>query len=330
MTLSTVLSETLVRGLRVPGPHVPGWYPLVAERAHKTFHLGNGVERVEVLGSRMALDSSEYMQRRFYYHCYEAPAVRFFKRWLREGDVVFDVGAHVGFFTLLGARLIGARGQVHAFEPVPSNYQHLQENVALNGYSNVRATRAAVGDSEGEVSLGLRDERLVGSSTCDYTVGAELGSVTAPVTTLDRYVAEHAIGPVRLVKIDVEGFEPAVLTGLKRTFESAPPAAIMLELNAEMLFEHGSSPTSLLSMLTDHGYELHELGLTGHLKPAPTAAEIESAAASWDYEHAPKSMLRVGLGTRKIMFNAVATHRTADLTSFGLLSRAAARRRRTP
>src|SRR2546421_278051 len=78
MTLSTALSETLVRALRLPGPHVPGWYPLVAERAHRVFHLGNGIRTADVLGSQMALDSDEYMQRRFYYHCYEAPAVRFF------------------------------------------------------------------------------------------------------------------------------------------------------------------------------------------------------------------------------------------------------------
>jgi FkbM family methyltransferase len=311
MTLSTALSETLVRALRLPGPHVPGWYPLVAERAHRALHLGNGIRTVEVLGSRMALDSGEYMQRRFYYHCYEAPAVRFFKRWLRDGDAVLDVGAHVGLFTLLAARLVGPKGEVHAFEPVPANFERLQANIALNALSNVRPSRVAVGDENGEVSLGLRDERLVGNSTCDYTVGAELGSVTAPATTLDSYLDARGLERVRLVKIDVEGFEYRVLAGLERTLAEAPPDAIMLELNAEMLYEHGSSPTSLIAQLQDHGYEIHQLGRGGRLKAAPAATEIERATERFDFDNVPKSMLRIGLGTRRTLFNAVAVQATA-------------------
>lgn len=311
MTLSTALSETLVRALRLPGPHVPGWYPLVAERAHRAFHLGSGIRTVDVLGSQMALDPDEYMQRRFYYHCYEAPAVRFFKRWLTGGDVVLDVGAHVGLFTLLASRLVGPAGEVHAFEPVPANFERLRANIALNGLANVQPSRVAVSDEEGEVSLGLRDERLVGNSTCDYTVGAELSSVTAPTTTLDSYLDARGPARVRLVKIDVEGFEYRVLAGLEGTLAEAPPDAIMLELNAEMLYEHGSSPTSLIAQLRDHGYKVQELGHAGRLKPAPAAAEIERATERFDFDNVPKSRLRIGLGTRRTLFNAVATHATA-------------------
>jgi FkbM family methyltransferase len=311
MTLPTALSETLVRALRLAGPHVPGWYPLVAERADRAFHLGSGIRTVDVLGSQMALDSDEYMQRRFYYHCYEAPAVRFFKRWLTAGDVVLDVGAHVGLFSLLAARLVGPHGEVHAFEPVPANFDRLEQNVELNRFANVRPNRTAVGDAEGEVSLGLRDEELVGNSTCDYTVGAALGSVTAPVTTLDSYLTVRATPRARLVKMDVEGFEYRALAGLERTLAEAPPDAIMLELNALLLHEHGSSPTRLIEQLQDHGYELHRLGHGGGLKPAPSAAEIERATERFDYDNVPKSPLRIAFGTRRTLFNAVATHATA-------------------
>jgi FkbM family methyltransferase len=312
MTLSTALNGTLVRALRLPGPYVPGWYPLVAERAHHALGLGDGDETVEVLGSRMALDPGEYMQRRFYYHCYEAPAVRFFRRTLRPGDTMFDVGAHVGLFTLLAARLVGPSGEVHAFEPVPANFERLGRNVALNDLPGVHLNRAAVGDREGEVSLGLRDESLVGNSTCDFTVGATLSAVTAPTTTLDAYLEARPGTPrIRLVKIDVEGFESRVLAGLERTLATEPPDAIMLELNGQMLFEQGSSPSGLLATLRGAGYELRQLGQTGALRPAPGADEIEHAVQTFDFEHGHRSRLRLGLRTRRMLFNAVAIHERA-------------------
>jgi hypothetical protein len=77
-----------------------------------------------------------------------------------------------------------------------------------------------------------------------------------------------------------------------------------------MLYEHGSSPTSLIAQLTDHGYEIHQLGHAGRLKRAPAAAEIERATERFDFDNVPNSMLRIGLGTRRTLFNAVATHAT--------------------
>src|SRR4051794_1920829 len=105
--------------LRLGGPRVPGWFPLVVEPLHRRFDGDGGVREVDVLGFRMRVDLGEYMQRRFYYHCYEGPEVRFMSRWVRPGDTVVDVGAHVGLFTLHAARLVGPVGRVLAFEPVP-------------------------------------------------------------------------------------------------------------------------------------------------------------------------------------------------------------------
>ena len=311
MATPTTLTERLAPAIRLPGPYVPGWFPLVAERAHHLMGAKGGVRTVDLLGSTMRLDLGEYMQRRFYYHCYEAPEVRFFERWLRPGDAVADVGAHVGFFTLLAARLVGPAGEVHAFEPVPVNYERLVENVGLNGLENVRLERSAVGDQEGEVSLGLAEERLVGESTCDYTVGGELGGVTAPVTTLDAYLERRSTPRLRLVKIDVEGFEPKVLAGLAGTFDDAPPEAIVFEHNATMLLSHDMRPTAVFEDLAARGYRMHRLGQRGGLRPAPPLERLEEAVRRSTAAGHHKSRLRAGIATRDTLLNVVAIHETA-------------------
>lgn len=290
--------------LRVPGPHIPGWFPLVAERADRFVGPPPGIHRVELLGCAMDLDTGEYMQRRYYYHCYEAPELAFLERWLRRGDRMIDIGALVGLFTLVGARLVGHTGRIDTFEPVPDTHEKLLRNIALNGYGWVHPNRAAVTDYSGVVSLGIPQERLVGYSTAEFTIGARLNAVEAPAVTLDEYVDDET--PVRLLKIDAEGSEQDILKGGHRLLEDMPPAAILLELNHEMLTAHGSSIEEVSSTLNDAGYELHTLGRGGRLGPPPSAAKVSAAAARWDPEHRPRSMLHVGLATRWLMFNVVA------------------------
>ena len=126
----------------------------------------------------MRLDLRDYIQRRIFYESHEPPQVAFFKRFLSAGDVVIDVGAHVGFFTLIAASIAGSEGEVHAFEPVPSNFAALEQNARLNGFGNVVLNRAAVGAEEGEVTLGLPGEVPdYGATSAMYTAGGTLRSV---------------------------------------------------------------------------------------------------------------------------------------------------------
>lgn len=303
-----------VAGIRAPGPNVPGWFPLVAERAHRFVAPPPGIHRVELLGCALELDTREYMQRRYYYHCYEARELAFLERWLRPGDRLIDIGALVGLFTLVGAKRVGATGRVDAFEPVPASYEALLRNIALNDYGCVRANRAAVTDHAGVVSLGLPDERLLGHSSESFTIGATLSAVDAPAVTLDEYVDDDM--PIRLLKIDAEGSERDILEGARGLLERMPPDAVLLELNHEMLTAHGSSITEAMSMLIDAGYQLHTPGRGGRLAPAPSAAKVSESAARWDPTNPSRSKLKIGLATRWLMFNAVAVRRGGQVAGF--------------
>jgi FkbM family methyltransferase len=304
------LRAVATAALRAPGPHVPGWFPLVAERADRFVGPPPGIHRVELLGCVMELDTREYLQKRAYYHCYEARELAFLERWLRAGDRMIDIGANVGVFTLVGARLVGADGRVDAFEPVPATHDRLLRNIALNGYQCVHPQRAAVTDHSGAVSLGIPEERLVGYSTADFSIGQTLEAVDAPAVTLDGYIDDDR--PVRLLKIDAEGSEQDILTGARRVLEEMPPAAVLLELNHAMLTAHGSSTAEVMSTLAAAGYELHTLGPGGRLGPAPSASKVSEAARRWHPHTRPRSMLRIGLATRRLMFNAVAVRADAS------------------
>jgi FkbM family methyltransferase len=256
--------------LRTPGRifPIPGWFPVVVERVHPA--VAANLERADIVthGVRMRLDLRDYIQRRIFYESHEPPQVAFFKRFLKAGDVVVDVGAHVGFFTLIAASIAGSEGEVHAFEPVPSNFAALEQNVGLNGFGNVVLNRAAVGGEEGEVILGLPGEVPdYGATSAMYTAGGTLRSVRAPVLTLDSYLEDH-IGErgIRLVKIDAEGLEPQVLAGLERRLAEAPPDAILLEVNIELLDRHGSNSDDLVRPLRQAGYRFYRPTPWGRLR----------------------------------------------------------------
>ena len=173
-------SRVIVEALRLPGPFIPGWFPLVVEHSIRLVGPSAGERSARVLGSQMCLDTRESMQRRYFYHCYEAPEAAFLRRWLRPGDRAADVGAHVGIFTLLAAKLRRCRpGASMRSSLFPDNFRSLNRNIALNGYSCVTAEMAAVSDTPGAVTLGLHEERSVGSSTADFSIGGTLSTVQA-------------------------------------------------------------------------------------------------------------------------------------------------------
>lgn len=129
-----------------------------------------------------------------------------FARALRPGAVVYDIGANVGFYTLLSSVLVGDQGRVYAFEPVPRNVRYLRQHIRLNHLHNVEVLELAVGESAGEASF---------DDTLGHSVGrlSTAGRLCVEVATLDGLMAADVLQPPHVLKIDVEGAEAAVLTG---------------------------------------------------------------------------------------------------------------------
>jgi FkbM family methyltransferase len=182
---------------------------------------------------------------RYWLGSFEPAKQRMLARWIQPGDVVYDVGANVGIYTLLAAGVVGKSGHVTAFEPVARNVAYLEKHVALNRLPNVTIAALALGDRAGEAAFQPGDTPTTGRLADD-------GGLTVPVRTLDSYLAEAGVRPPDVVKIDVEGAEYAVLQGGAQCFSQQQPVIF--------LATHGLDVhRACLAQLREWGYTLESL-----------------------------------------------------------------------
>ena len=159
---------------------------------------------------------------------------------VKPGNVFFDVGAHVGFYTLLASSLVGETGKVFAFEPLPRNLGYLEKHLQLNAVANTTLFKAAVSDSSGE----LRFQEGAGHSMGQ--IHAE-GTLVVPCVSLDDLYARKAIPLPDIVKIDVERAEASVLRGAENILRHSRPTIFLATHGAEVHAE-------CLAILGSFGY----------------------------------------------------------------------------
>jgi FkbM family methyltransferase len=177
---------------------------------------------------------------------------------LTRGDVFVDVGAHIGYHTLLAAGLVGEQGRVYAFEPSPERHADLVANLARNAISNVTAFELAGGERESVGTLFLAPGTNTSASTMvaraarEASAGRERREVR--VVPVQDCIAGEDLGRVRVVKVDVEGFEIEVLRGLDRILGGRSPLAVVIEISPEWAAE---SPGPFVDRLCrEHGFAL--------------------------------------------------------------------------
>jgi FkbM family methyltransferase len=161
-----------------------------------------------------------------------------------EGDTAVDAGANIGCFTVPLARKVGKTGVVHAFEPQRRVFQMLTGNVAMNDLANVHTHWAAVGAAKGEIGIADFDLEIA-NNFGGFSLREEYESpkITRPMMALDDLTFDR----LRLIKIDVEGFERDVLDGMERTTRIHHPVIYMEADREERL-------PKLLEWLNAHGY----------------------------------------------------------------------------
>lgn len=171
---------------------------------------------------------------------------------VHEGNVIFDVGANVGLYSVLLAKAVGDRGQVIAFEPEGECYQHLQDNLKLNGLTNVRAFRKALGERCCEAKL-YRGEENADSSLVGPPTGTDIGHELVEIVEGDEFAKAEGLPVPQLVKIDVEGYEYAVLQGLRRTLTHPACHLLCCEIHPHFL-PKSVSAESVLGLVQSLGF----------------------------------------------------------------------------
>lgn len=167
---------------------------------------------------------------------YEPEQTQLFRDRIAAGAIVFDVGAHVGYYTVLSAVLAGPNGRVFAFEPNPVNHGFLQRHVALNRLHNVTIENAAVSDRNGTAAFAFGTGSGTGHLDAD-------GALSVRTLRLDDFVREKDVRP-GFIKIDVEGAELDVLHGAAETIESHHPVIFLSTHGTQV---HGECLTWLRS-----------------------------------------------------------------------------------
>lgn len=220
------------------------------------WNRGSALRQREIGGTRILVradqDSGRFL---YFYGWYEPEECSYFQKELRPTDICLDVGANVGFYTLLFARL-ASQGQVHAFEPVESSWHILSTNVLVNELAHVTVNHAAVGDRDEETDFILASDPTY-SSFVDTERRAATGRVRVPMMTLDAYVRDRGLEGVDCLKVDVEGGEYKVLKGAAKLLSNSQrrPRLVMLELHDPMLQRQGSSIDQIIEQMAQYGYQ---------------------------------------------------------------------------
>jgi FkbM family methyltransferase len=189
---------------------------------------------------------------------FEPETVRAFAALLAPGMTVLDVGANVGQFALVAAHRVGPTGRVHAFEPTPELAAHILRNLELNGLENVAVSPIAVSDAEGHAVLHFVEPDDPGvNSIVNPSPGGRMLEV--PTVTLDGYVARHGVGPVDVIKMDIEGAEMPALRGARNLLSGADAPVLVLEFHPTTLAYSGHSPDDMLGLLDSYGYAFYPI-----------------------------------------------------------------------
>lgn len=188
---------------------------------------------------------------------FESYETELFEQALRPGMTVLDVGAHIGYYTLIAARKVGPTGRVIAFEPEPRNNALLRKNVAANKLSNVVILDVAASDSAGSHDLFLEKYNKGHHSFGRGSASAE--RITVKTDTIDHALERFGSPAIDLMKIDIEGAEPIALRGMKETIARSPAMTIFAEAYPKCLERLGTPAAEYLRQLTTLGFKLWEI-----------------------------------------------------------------------
>jgi FkbM family methyltransferase len=255
--LMTPLLRSYLRYFPVPAGKVRVWRegvePYFAWASHP--FLAN-----TKFGSRVGGDTQDMVQQYIYYFGVWEPALTaWIQRRLKPGDTFVDVGANIGYYTLLASKLVGASGRVVALEASRFVFTHLMENLRRNRVSNVRPVNVAVTDRQEETPMFRGRNHNIGETSLLQVEGSIPDGVAsaAPLTNLLR---PEEVATARIIKLDIEGAEWRAVSGMLPLLDSLPHNVdVVVEVHPWHMKSQSQDPEALISLLADAGFKPYEI-----------------------------------------------------------------------
>jgi len=179
-----------------------------------------------------------------------------FNAEIKKNDVVLDIGANIGYYTLIAAKLVGENGVVFAFEPEPTNFALLKRNVEINGYKNVILVQKAVSNKTGKVKLYLSERNLGDHRIYNSQDGRQ--SIEIEAIRLDDYFKDYN-GKIDFIKMDVQGSEGGVFQGGSRVLKKNKDVKVVTEFWPVGLKRFGIDAEEYLKLIIEHGFQIYEI-----------------------------------------------------------------------
>jgi FkbM family methyltransferase len=204
-------------------------------------------------GHLVAGSTEDLIQRHLYYFgVWEPDISAWIRRTLRSGDGFVDIGANIGYYSLLASKLVGTQGVVVAIEPSPPIHSALTRHIKLNRRANIRTIQAAATEIRCNVKLFPGSPENIGKTT---TVAQDGDSIEVPGLPMSEVLDENEIRRARIIKIDVEGAELHVLRGLVPLFSGMrEDLEIVMEISSNAADDSVKSGEEIFSIMRNHGF----------------------------------------------------------------------------
>lgn len=231
---------------------------------------------------RVHASLSDHIEAQLYWQGYQEAdqgVLKMIKKHLPPDGTFIDIGANIGSFTLVAAK-IARRGEVHAFEPSVHHFSRLSRNVELNNFRNVHLNRKGLSDKTETATLFLPSMKgemnNSGAASLYSSDAAEDMQLKEEIEliSLDDYVANQKIDRIDLIKIDIEGAEYGALKGSRKTLERLRPIVLM-ELDLDNLKRAGCEPGQILEFWKELGYDVGRIENSGDIIPIRSMSDLK-------------------------------------------------------
>jgi FkbM family methyltransferase len=184
---------------------------------------------------------------------YEEETRKVVMQTLKPGDVFFDLGANIGYFTVLAAKCVGPNGRVIAFEPTPATRSYLERNVQGNGVGRIVAVESfAISERRGVAYFEVGTQSECNSIATNARSGT--GTIEVQTIGIDDYCEEKGLLRIDMIKMDIEGQELKAIRSMVQSSNRNPQLKIIFEYNAEVVSKSGEGVADFFDLLSSYGF----------------------------------------------------------------------------